>query len=69
MATSEQIDDLVKINTNLCAIDTIRRQLERIYPSDEEQFSDHIVKINELLDDMAAGQINLFDTIKAESTG
>lgn len=68
MATSEQVDDLVRINTNICAINTIRRELENIYLSDEEQFSGHIEKINKLLDEMAEDEINLFDAIKAEST-
>ncbi|MCG7545402.1 hypothetical protein MHM93_14570 [Pseudoalteromonas sp. MM17-2] len=66
-ATKKQIIDLERCNINLAALGNIREQLEKVSPSDDV-FSEHIVKIHSMIDEMSADEISLRDAYVEELT-
>ncbi|MDI4654578.1 MULTISPECIES: hypothetical protein [Pseudoalteromonas] len=66
-ATKKQIVDLERCNINLAALGNIREQLEKVRPSDDV-FSEYIVKIHSMIDEMSADEISLRDAYVEELT-
>jgi hypothetical protein len=69
MAVDKQkLVDLERCNINLQVISTIRDQLEKLSPSDEQAFSTHVKDMQSKLDEIGADEISLRDTYFEEIT-
>mgnify|MGYP006084378363 CR=1 FL=1 len=64
----QYLQNLEQCNINLAALTVIREQLEKIKPSDEGAFAEHVFKIEELANEISADEINLRDAYIEELT-
>lgn len=67
-ASKRAILDLERCNINLAALNNIRDQLEKIYPSDSEVFAEHMQKLHDLINEMSTDEISLRDALVEELT-
>lgn len=62
----QKLLDLERCNNNINALNNIRDQLEKLYPSDEEVFQSHIEKVSTLLAEISLDEIGLHDALIEE---
>lgn len=62
----QKLLDLERCNNNINALNNIKEQLEKLYPSDAEVFQYHIEKVSTLLAEISLDEVGLHDALIEE---